>query len=215
MWSNHVIKLVLFDLDGTLIQSTELIMESFRVTFKTFFKDVDVEPVLTSFLGQTLKETFGYYMNEDDSLDEIIAFYRKTSESLIQSKMVAYPNAIEMMTYLKDKDVQIGVVTSKMNKVAREHLTLVGLDRYVEHLVGYEDVTNHKPDKEPLEKALSLFNMKSSDAIYIGDHENDIRAAKACHMMSCAVSYSHRLKEMLSYMPDYVIDDLLHIKDIV
>lgn len=210
-----MIKLVLFDLDGTLIQSTELIMESFRVTFKQFFKDVDVEPVLTSFLGQTLKETFGYYMNEDDSLDELIAFYRKTSESLIQSKMVAYPNAIEMMTYLKELNIQIGVVTSKMNKVAREHLTLVGLDTYVEHLVGYEDVTNHKPDKEPLEKALALFNMKSSDAIYIGDHENDIRAAKACQMMSCAVSYSHRLKEMLTYMPDYVIDDLLQIKDIV
>ena len=215
MRRHRVIKLVLFDLDGTLIQSTELIMEAFRVTFNAYFKDVDVEPVLTNFLGQTLAETFGYYLKEDDDLDEIIAFYRKTSEALIQSEMVAYPNALDIMRYLKQHRIRIGVVTSKMNNVARQHLTLVGLNDYVEHLVGYEDVTHHKPDKEPLEKALTLFQMRSDEAIYIGDHENDIRSAKACGMMSCAVSYSHRLKEMLSYMPDYVIDDLLHIKDIV
>lgn len=215
MWRKSVIKLVLFDLDGTLIQSTELIMEAFRVTFQKYFKDVDVEVVLTNFLGQTLAETFGYYLKEDDDLDEIIAYYRKTSEVLIQSEMVAYPNALEIMSYLKKHHIRIGVVTSKMNHVARQHLTLVGLNDFIEHLVGYEDVKNHKPDKEPLEKALALFQMNADEAIYIGDHENDIRSAKASGMMSCAVSYSHRLKEMLSYMPDYVIDDLLHIKDIV
>ena len=210
-----MIKLVLFDLDGTLIQSTELIMEAFRVTFKTYFPKVDVDSVITNFLGQTLWETFGDYIQDDQSIDDIIAFYRQTSETLIQSQMHAYPNAKETLEYLVKENVRVGVVTSKMHGVARQHLKLVGLDEYVEHLVGYEDVTNHKPDKEPLTKALSLFDMTPDEAIYIGDHENDIRAAKACGMMSCAVTYSHRLKEMLSYQPDYVIDDLLHIKDIV
>ena len=210
-----MIKLVLFDLDGTLIQSTELIMEAFRVTFKKYFPEVNVDEVITNFLGQTLWVTFGDYINENQSIDDIIAFYRKTSEALIQSQMQAYPNAKETLAYLTKQNIRVGVVTSKMHGVAKEHLALVGLDTYVEHLVGYEDVTLHKPDKEPLTKALSLFNMSPEEAIYIGDHENDIRSAKACEMMSCAVTYSHRLKEMLSYRPDYVIDDLLHIKDIV
>ena len=208
-------KVVLFDLDGTLIQSTELIMEAFEVTFEKYFPEINVKPIMTNFLGQTLKVTFGTYMQSHHDLDEIIAFYRKTSEALIQSHMQSYPHALEIFDYLKKHHVKIGVVTSKMHNVAREHLKLVGLSDYVEHLVGYEDVINHKPDKEPLVKALELFQMSAEDAIYIGDHENDIRSAKAAGMMSCAVSYSHRLKEMLAYMPEYVIDDLIQIKDIV
>lgn len=210
-----MIKLVLFDLDGTLLKSTEIIMETFVITFKKYFKDITLdERTLTSFLGHTLFETFGFYIKEDQSMDELVSFYRHTSEELMKD-VQAYPNAKELMEILKVKGIQIGVVTSKMNHVAREHLTLIGLNDYVTHLVGYEDVKNHKPDKEPIEKGLSLYGVNSDEAEYVGDHENDMFAAKAAGVMSCAVSYSHRLKEMLAMMPDYVVDDLLQIEDII
>lgn len=210
-----MIKLVLFDLDGTLLKSTEIIMEAFVITFKKYFKDITLdERTLTSFLGHTLFETFGLYIKEDQSMDELVSFYRQTSEALMKD-VQAYPNATALMERLKSKGVQIGVVTSKMNHVAREHLTLIGLNDYVTHLVGYEDVINHKPDKEPIEKGLSLYGITADEAVYVGDHENDMVAAKAAGVMSCAVSYSHRLKEMLAVMPDYVVDDLLQIEDII
>lgn len=210
-----MIKLVLFDLDGTLLKSTEIIMEAFVITFKKYFKDITLdERTLTSFLGHTLFETFGLYIKEDQSMDELVSFYRQTSEALMKD-VQAYPNATALMESLKSKGVQIGVVTSKMNHVAREHLTLIGLNDYVTHLVGYEDVINHKPDKEPIEKGLSLYGITADEAVYVGDHENDMVAAKAAGVMSCAVSYSHRLKEMLAVMPDYVVDDLLQIEDII
>ncbi len=210
-----MIKLVLFDLDGTLLKSTEIIMEAFVITFKKYFKDITLdERTLTSFLGHTLFETFGLYIKEDQSMDELVSFYRQTSEALMKD-VQAYPNATALMESLKSKGVQIGVVTSKMNHVAREHLTLIGLNDYVTHLVGYEDVKNHKPDKEPIEKGLSLYGITPDEAVYVGDHENDMVAAKAAGVMSCAVSYSHRLKEMLAVMPDYVVDDLLQIEDII
>ena len=210
-----MIKLVLFDLDGTLLKSTEIIMEAFVITFKKYFKDITLdERTLTSFLGHTLFETFGLYIKEDQSMDELVSFYRQTSEALMKD-VQAYPNATALMERLKSKGVQIGVVTSKMNHVAREHLTLIGLNDYVTHLVGYEDVKNHKPDKEPIEKGLSLYGITADEAVYVGDHENDMVAAKAAGVMSCAVSYSHRLKEMLAVMPDYVVDDLLQIEDII
>ena len=210
-----MIKLVLFDLDGTLLKSTEIIMETFVITFKKYFKDITLdERTLTSFLGHTLFETFGLYIKEDQSMDELVSFYRHTSEELMKD-VQAYPNAKELMEILKVKGIQIGVVTSKMNHVAREHLTLIGLNDYVTHLVGYEDVKNHKPDKEPIEKGLSLYGVNSDESVYVGDHENDIVAAKKAGVISCAVSYSHRLKEMLAVMPDYVVDDLLQIEDII
>lgn len=210
-----MIKLVLFDLDGTLLKSTEIIMDAFVISFKKYFKDITLdERTLTSFLGHTLFETFGLYIKEDQSMDELVSFYRQTSEVLMKD-VQAYPNAKELMEILKAKGIQIGVVTSKMNHVAREHLTLIGLNAYVTHLVGYEDVKNHKPDKEPIEKGLSLYGINPDEAVYVGDHENDMVASKAAGVMSCAVSYSHRLKEMLAVMPDYVVDDLLQIEDII
>ena len=210
-----MIKLVLFDLDGTLLKSTEIIMETFVITFKKYFKDITLdERTLTSFLGHTLFETFGLYIKEDQSMDELVSFYRHTSEELMKD-VQAYPNAKELMEILKVKGIQIGVVTSKMNHVAREHLTLIGLNDCVTHLVGYEDVKNHKPDKEPIEKGLSLYGVNSDESVYVGDHENDMVAAKKAGVISCAVSYSHRLKEMLAVMPDYVVDDLLQIEDII
>ncbi len=211
-----MIGLVLFDLDGTLIQSTEVIMETFVITFKKYFKDITLDQqTLTSFLGSTLFKTFELYMDDTHDIDELVSFYRETSESLMKEKLHAYPHAKELLEQLKDKGVRVGVVTSKMREVALAHLTLVGLESYIEHIVGYEDVQLHKPDKEPLIKALEVFQMEVDDAIYIGDHENDMLAAKHANMMCCAVTYSHRLKEMLAVQPDYVVDDLIQILDIV
>jgi HAD superfamily hydrolase (TIGR01509 family) len=209
-------KLVLLDLDGTLIQSTEVIMETFKITFDKFFKDVTLtDEVLTSFLGTTLFKTFELYMDETHDMDTLISFYRNTSEALIEDNLHAYPNAKELLSQLKEKGIKVGVVTSKMREVARYHLKLTGLVEYVDHIVGYEDVIHHKPDKEPLEKALAYFNVSKEDAIYVGDHENDIISAKNANMESCIVSFSHRLKEALSYQPEYVIDDLIHILDLI
>jgi len=62
---------------------------------------------------------------------------------------------------------------------------------------------------------LELFKAKKSSTVYIGDHENDITAAKKAGVSSCAVTYSHRLKEMLMVQPEFVIDELVNLKDIV
>ena len=211
-----MISLVLFDLDGTLIQSTEVIMETFKITFDKYFKDVKLDDeTLTSFLGSTLFKTFELYMNETHDINDIVSFYRETSEEMMKSHIKAYPHARESLEAILESNVQVGIVTSKMREVAREHLALAGLDGLVTHIVGYEDVKLHKPDKEPLMKALEVFGVDVSNAIYIGDHENDILAAKHAGMMSCAVTYSHRLKQMLACQPEYVIDDLLHVLDII
>jgi HAD superfamily hydrolase (TIGR01549 family) len=170
-----MISLVLFDLDGTLIQSTEVIMETFKITFDKYFKDVHLDDeTLTSFLGSTLFKTFELYMDETHDITELVAFYRETSEEMMKSHMKAYPNAKETLQLLLNANVKIGIVTSKMREVARTHLALAGLDGFITHIIGYEDVKLHKPDKEPLMKALEVFGVDVSNAIYIGDHENDI-----------------------------------------
>jgi len=211
-----MIKCVLFDLDGTLIQTTEIIIETFKVTFQKYFPHIQLsDNDYTNMLGQTLFTTFGYYTSNQDEINEVVQFYRTYSDDIIEQGLKSYPGAVEIMTFLKKKNVKIGVVTSKMRHVATHHLKLTGLFDFIDGLVGYEDVTEHKPSPEPILRALQLFGAKPQSTIYIGDHENDIISAKKAGILTCAVTYSQRLKEMLSYNPDYAIDELIHIKDII
>lgn len=209
-------KLVLFDLDGTLIDSTGIILDVFRLIFKRYFKDVTLdEKTLTSFLGKTLWQTFGEYTSDQDLINDIIVDYRKESEFLIHKSLKSYPNAKETIEFFKENNILVGVVTSKINHVALSHLKLVGLDHLIDHLIGYDDVELHKPNPEPILKALEYFNVSPKDAIYVGDHENDMKAAKAAKVAACAVTYSNRLAEMLAEDPEYVIDDLSNLEDII
>lgn len=209
-------KTILFDLDGTLIQSPKIILEAFRQTFDTHLKDVSLnETELSNFLGQTLWQTFESYTDDKSLVDKLVAYYRKVSNEMIELGLETYPNAKETIKYLKDKGCKIGVVTSKVKDVARYHLEMTDLLENIDILVGFDDTQKHKPHAEPLLKAIELLNSAKEDTIYVGDHENDIKAAKNAGIESCAVSYSNRLKEMLAEQPEYVIDDLIHLKDIV
>jgi len=209
-------KTILFDLDGTLIQTTEIILDTFVLTFEKFFPSIKLtDTELTNMLGHTLFTTFEFYTDSKEQVDEMVSYYRDVSNLKIEQGLKAYEGAADTMKYLKSKGCTVGVVTSKMRKVATYHLELTGLSPYVDGLIGYEDTEKHKPNPDPLIKALELFNAKKESTVYVGDHENDISAAKNAGISSCAVTYSHRLKEMLLVSPEFVIDELSNLKDIV
>ena len=211
-----MLKTFLFDLDGTLIASPELILRTFEITFKKYLPDITLNAKEKSdLLGHTLFETFNSYVFSKEKVDEMVAFYRETSEAFILKELKAYPGAEETLQALKKKKRKIGIVTSKMIDVAKRHLELTGLLSYVDHIIGYEDTQNHKPNPDPLLKAMEHLNSKPESTIYIGDHENDIKAAKAAKIQSCAVTYSLRTMEMLQENPEFVIDELKHIIDLM
>ena len=211
-----MIKCVLLDLDGTLIQTTGIIIDAFKVTFKKFFPEQTFsDDEYTDMLGRTLFQTFGYYTSSKEQVDAMVDFYRTYSNDLIDQGLESYPGAKEILTFLKKKNIKVGIVTSKMRRVATHHLEMTKLLEHIDGIIGYEDVSEHKPSPEPILKALELLDVKKSSTIYVGDHENDIIAAKKAGILTCAVTYSHRLKEMLAYQPDFVIDELLNIKDLI
>lgn len=211
-----MIKTILFDLDGTLIETPKIILSTFQELFDQYIPDVDLtDALLSSFLGQTLFKTFETYVDDQKKVDELVAIYRKISEDKINLGLSAYPGAKEVLMYLRKKGIRVGVVTSKLRTVATEHLVKTHLFDYIEGLIGYEDVINHKPDPEPILKGIAYFNSEKEETLYVGDHENDIIAAKKAGILTCAVSYSLRLQEMLFENPDFVIDELKHIKDLI
>jgi len=211
-----MMKTILLDLDGTLIDTTGIIIDTFKVTFEKYLSHIKMsDKDYTNLLGQTLWQTFEYYESDENKVNDMVEFYRKTSNDMIESGLNAYPGALDALKYLRKKGATIGVVTSKMRKVALYHLELTGLKDYIDGLIGYEDVENHKPDPEPILKALELFNANKETTVYVGDHENDMVAAKKAGIYTCAVTYSQRLEEMLKEQPHFVIDELAHLKDFI
>lgn len=211
-----LIKTFLFDLDGTLIRSTDIIIDSLKEVFAKYFPTIKLsEKEFSAMLGQTLYQTFGYYADKDQDVEMIIEAYRAISDARFETGLEAYPQARDTMLYLKSKGCKIGIVTSKKRDVAQAHLRQTRLLDLVDALVAFEDVDKHKPDPEPILLALTTFQAKPEETVYIGDHENDIKAAKAAGVQACAVTYSKRLAEMLAEHPEFAIDELPHLKDLI
>jgi HAD superfamily hydrolase (TIGR01549 family) len=211
-----MIKTFLFDLDGTLIDTPPMIIESFQSIFKQYLPDLKLtQKDYESFLGQPLNLTIAHYEKDENKAALMIEAYHQRSNEKIDQKLIVYPKTLETLKYMKSKNAKIGVVTSKMRTKAEKHLMMSGLLEYIDLIIGYEDVDKHKPHPESLHKAMSLLKANPHDTLYIGDHENDIKAAKNAGILSCAVSYSVRLKEMLLENPDFVIDAMSHLKDLI
>ena len=211
-----MIKTVLFDLDGTLIQTPSAILKSFEIIFKSHLSHVKVDQkTLSSFLGQSLFKTFGLYVDHEKEIEHLVSEYRKVSEALLKDGVKAYPNARSTIEYLKQHRINVGVVTSKLRTVALKHIEMAGLSGLFDVVIGYEDVIEHKPNPEPILKGMAMLQAHKDETVYIGDHENDMISAKKAGCLTCAVSYSLRLEDMLKQFPDYVIDDLENVKDFI
>ncbi|MFA5560305.1 MAG: HAD-IA family hydrolase [Acholeplasmataceae bacterium] len=207
-------KTFLFDLDGTLIDTPPLIISTFVETFEHFFKDLKFDyETLTTFLGQTLFKTFRNYTDDEELVDQMVSYYRKKSEEKINSQLNAFDNAVKTLKTLKEQGHNVGIVTSKMKAVATSHLDKTGLLPYVDLVIGYEDVIEHKPSPEGLLKAVDYFNAEKERTYYVGDHEHDLLSAKNADIKAILVAYSLRLIEGIKTNPDLVISDLFDLTE--
>lgn len=211
-----MVKAILFDLDGTLIRTEEIIMAGFRHAISKYLPDTKINKTdETNFLGQTLDNSFKKYTKDESITKSLINTYKAYTKELIEKELKTHNNAENILKYLKSKNIKLGVVTSKANDTATNDLKIVNLLNYFDVIVGFDNVKNHKPDPESLLKAAEILNIDPKHMVYVGDHENDIIAANKAKMVSVGVTYSYRFKELLSENPVYVIDDLINLEDII
>lgn len=212
-----MIKGILFDLDGTLIDSAPSILRCFDVVFEKMFpKVILTEEDRLSFLGPTLVYTFSQYTDDEEVIEKAIEIYISQSVKEHDNHNIkAFPNAVELLKSLKDSGLKTGVVTSKRNKMARYGLEINHLLDYVDVVIGSDDVKNHKPNPESLLKACQYLNLEPHEVMYVGDHENDILAAKAGNMISVGVTYSLNVSNLISSKPSYLVDDLIDILKLI
>ncbi|VEU79575.1 HAD family hydrolase [Haploplasma axanthum] len=205
----------LFDLDGTLINSPEIIMEGYVEALRVHNPNhIITEDEKTEILGFTLIKAFERHAKNEEHYNSLVDTFKTYTNELSLKMLNAYENAKSVIQYLRSKGYCVGIVTSKSFETVHENLSHVGLEDLFDVIVTSNDTVLHKPNPEPLLYALEKLNKPAKNAIYIGDHENDIKAGKNAYMKTGLVGFTYRLKEAMNEKPDYVFNNLNNIKEI-
>lgn len=210
------IQTVLFDLDGTLIDTNALIIASFTHTIETHSDKTYTEEEILSFIGPPLAESLAKV--SPDHVDELIQTYRNHNLKHHDDYVKAYPTVLDTIKTLKEKGYRLGVVTTKMTDTALLGLEITGLKPYFEVVIGLNDVEHAKPHPEPIIKALTQLNETPQNTLMVGDNYHDIEAGQNAGTKTAGVSWSIKGKETLArYQPDYMLEqmsDLLRIVEV-
>lgn len=177
---------VLFDLDGTLIDSIELILNSARYAFQKLERDAPPDEEWLSGVGIPLFTMFRRYARDEADCAALIAAYREYQLVHHDRLTRCYDQVAETVEILRDRGHEIGIVTSKSEALAMRGLAHVGLARHVDTIVGCDSSTRHKPDPEPVRIALHRLDASPDDTIFVGDSVHDLLAGNAAGVHTAA-----------------------------
>jgi pyrophosphatase PpaX len=209
------IRTVLFDLDGTLIDSVRLILDSYHHTLATHGLPPRSDEEWLSGVGTPLTVQFAAWRDDPQTLEALIATYREYNLKHHDRMVTVYPGVVQVVRALKDGGIATGLVTSKNRAGALRGLTLVQLETLMDVMVCADEVENPKPHPEPVEKAVRLLSAQPSTTVYVGDSIHDMQSGRAAGVRTAAVLWGPFGRSHLEgAQPDYWLerpDDLLRL----
>lgn len=198
---------ILFDLDGTLINTNELIISSFLYTLHHYFPNQYKREDVIPFIGPPLIDSFKSV--DSERYEEMVQMYRKHNTENHDTLVMEYEGVFETVEHLKAEGYQLAVVTTKMRPTVEQGLNLTKLNQFFDVVVTYNDVENVKPHPEPLYKALRQLGSSTERAIMVGDSQYDILAGKNAGVTTIGVGYSIKGRDFIQeQQPDFIIDTM-------
>jgi pyrophosphatase PpaX len=197
----------LFDLDGTLIDSIRLILDSYHHTLTQHNLPARTDEDWLRGVGTPLAVQFSEWLKSPEVLEALIATYREYNLKHHDSMVTVYPGVLEAVREIKAAGVQTGLVTSKNRMGALRGLKLVGLEALMDVLVCADEVTNPKPHPEPVEKAVALLGADPASTVYVGDSIHDMHSGRAAGVKTAAALWGPFGRDHLeSASPDYWLE---------
>ena len=206
---------VLFDLDGTLIDSGAIILASMRHASRTVLeREIEDEVLMATVGGQGLTEQMR--LLDPERVDELVRVYREHNEPL-HASLAACAGILDVLPGLAEGR-RLGIVTAKRRATVQLAFdALPGLEEWFDVVVGSEDTERHKPDPDPLLHALDRLGAEPREATYVGDSPFDVRAAKAAGVHAVAVTWGgiHTEERLRAEQPDAVVHDATELLDVL
>jgi pyrophosphatase PpaX len=204
------INTILFDLDGTLIDTNELIISTYLHTLEKYFPGKYTREDVLPFLGPTLHEVFGKM--DPDRVEEMVLDYRTYNLANHDALVKEFVGVMETIETLKKKGYKLAIVTTKREDVAFKGLRLMKLDPYFDVMIAYDHVKKVKPDPEPIYLALEKLDSKPEEALMVGDNFHDVLAGKNAGTKTAGVAWSIKGREYLAkYEPDFMLENMVDL----
>lgn len=211
------VKGVVFDLDGTLVDSVDSIWKaSDYVLRKNGYCGLERSDVV-EVMGKTIFDLFlrvkpGLSKDEQKKLFE--DYKRFYMDFIVHTKL--FPRVRETLAYMSSRGVRMAVVTTKSRENAEKILSFFGIREFIHAVIGFEDVIEHKPSKEPILKAANAMGLECSELVVVGDTDVDIRAGREAGALTVAVKTGVTpVEKILVEGPDFLIDDVSGLPEIL
>jgi pyrophosphatase PpaX len=197
---------VLFDLDGTLIDSTDLILASYRRTMRTHLGSVPPDDVWLATMGCPLAVQLRDFARDEVELQAMLETYSAHNEAHHEFLVRPFPTMRPVLERLRDEAISLGIVTSKRSRATHRGLRHCGIEAaWFEVVVTSDDVTRYKPDPAPVLTALQALGEDApARALFVGDSTHDMDAGRAAGVRTAAALWGPFTREQLEpKRPDY------------
>ena len=208
---------VLFDLDGTLIDSYDAILCSMRATLERAFPDrtfTDAE--LMAGVGTPLLDQMVSFARGDAERGaELTRAYREHNDDVHDEKVHAFPGTREALESLREQGIRMGIVTSKRSMSAERGLREAGIADLLEFVIAPDTWPEHKPNPGPVLHGCDLLELPPAACLYVGDSRFDIQAGTAAGCRTVAALWGMFPHEVTQEQPTYALQDITELPSLV
>lgn len=211
-------KLIIFDFDGTLADTRELIVRTMQETIEILKLEARTDEECASMIGLPLKQAFMELIPMNDETGNQCAdtyrqlFYKNNAVY----KVPAFPHVLDTLRLLSQKGYTLTIASSRSNRSLMEFIRDMGLEEIILYVLGADDVTHAKPHPEPVLMTLQQFECQAEDAMVVGDTRYDIEMGRHAGVVTCGVTYGNGSRQELEDAgANYLINDLNELIDIL
>jgi len=208
-----MIKAILFDFDGTLIDTNNLIFQSYRTAFKQVLnRDISDEEILTLY-GRPL---YASLMEYGEPGERLYNAYREFNETRHDKLVKGFDGAADGVRIIKEMGFKTGIVTAKRLHMVKRGLVIMGLEDAFDVIITPDDTQKSKPDPEPVLCGCKKLNVLPSETVYVGDSIFDMEAGKSAGTLLCAVKYTLTpVEKMSAFNPRFFVDSMIELADLL
>ena len=214
--NKNIITHICFDLDGTLVDSSETILESTKAALDKLKISYSIpEEDFTNMIGMHFVDIFEELKIDVPDFEKFISIYKGLYFDFMDSS-VLYPEVSETLSFLNKKKIKVSLLTTKVQDQAEKIIYYFKLRSSFDFLMGRRDGLAHKPSPEPLLVICKELQVEPAHTLIVGDTELDVQCGKSAGSKTCGVLFGYRTKEQLEKeKPDFLISGLSELRKIL
>ncbi len=206
-------KAVFFDVDGTLLDTTEYIYQAFEHSLNHYKHPLVSREIMQLSVGKPLEECY----QDFTKLEEVVNLMDRHKEFQRHNVELvkAYPHTVSTLEHLRSKGMSIAAITSRSKESTIKSLQYAEVYPLIDYFVALEDVVTPKPDPEGILKAMNFFSVKPDEIMMVGDSPVDVEAGRNAKARTVGASYGFHGERIRKSQPDVVIQDIYEVLSLI